>query len=123
MVLFSSQSLKLCIHSPGNKITVFYSSLLPHVLGKSIQNFLSDLHQQYLFLRIIHGLPINIQNNVSVDLNLCYIWLSVLFSKRFSISFLPFSIRHTPVYCSASQSMYLQSHSDQMGPHERFSKR
>lgn len=76
--------------------------------------FSSDLHQQYPFLRIIHGLPINIENNVSVDVHLCHIWLGVLFSKKFSISFLPFHIRFSRLLCG--QPVYLQCHLDLLGP-------
>jgi hypothetical protein len=50
---------------------------LPYGMEKSTQIFSSDLHQQCLFLRIIHGLPINIQSHAPVDLNLCYIWFRV----------------------------------------------
>lgn len=73
--------------------------------GKTHPIFFHHLHQWYLFLRIIQGLPINIQSSVPVDLNLCYIWLWLLFSKKISISFLPFRWRFTLVNI---WSLYLQ---------------
>lgn len=112
--LVSSPSLKSCIHGLVNNITVFYSSLLPRVLENPSKFFSSDLHQQYLFLRIVHGLPINIQRNVSVGLNLCYIWLRVLFSKKN----LPFPFSHqnkTDPSLLSGQPIDLQSHLDHTG--------
>lgn len=47
--------------------------------GKSIQSLSSDWHQRYLFLRIIQGLPVNLQSPIPVSFNLCCIWLRFWF--------------------------------------------
>lgn len=64
--------------------------------GKTHPVFFHHFHQWYLFLRIIQGLPINIQSPVPVDLNLCYIWLRLLFSKKNFHLFSPFQLTIHP---------------------------